>query len=101
MRLFALACVAVPAMLAFAATPARAIAPGKAAVGSEILTRVDGRPSLRRYGHLTGHRYRYRHTHRHHHRGFYRNGYDLMYAVHSYPRGIVATFGYPRDCYCH
>src|ERR1700730_16686371 len=99
MRLFALACVAVPAMLAFAATPARAIAPpGKAAVGSKLLTRIDG-PRLRGYGHLNGHRYR--HAHRHHHRGFYRNGYDLMYAVHSYPRGIVATFGYPRDCYCH
>jgi hypothetical protein len=95
MRLFALACVAVPAMLVIAASPARAIAPpGKAAVGNAILTPVNGRP---RYGHRYGHE----HGHRHHHRGFYRDGYYLMYAVHSYPRGIVATFGYPRDCYCH
>jgi hypothetical protein len=93
MRLSALACVAALAMPAFAASPAHAMAlPGKAAVGREIIARTNGRrlDSGHRYGHRYGH----------HHRGFYRDGYHLMYAVHGYPRGIVATFGYPR-CFCY
>jgi hypothetical protein len=39
----------------------------------------------------------------HHHRyarGFYGNGFALMYYVHNYPRGISATFGAPRPCFC-
>jgi hypothetical protein len=93
MRRLALACVAVLA-IALAASPARAIAPsGKAAVSSKFITPINGR--LVRNGHRWGHRHAYRNHH-----GFYRDGFALMYAVHRYPRGIVATFGYPRDCYC-
>jgi hypothetical protein len=28
------------------------------------------------------------------------NGFALMYYVHDYPRGISATFGAPRPCFC-
>ena len=36
---------------------------------------------------------------RHRHFG-YANGFALMYHVHGYPRGISATFGAPRPCFC-
>jgi hypothetical protein len=35
-----------------------------------------------------------------HHRFGYANGFALMYYVHDYPRGISATFGAPRPCFC-
>jgi len=35
-----------------------------------------------------------------HHRFGYANGFGLMYYVHDYPRGISATFGAPRPCFC-
>jgi hypothetical protein len=33
-------------------------------------------------------------------RCWHRNGFALMYYVHSYPRGISPTFGAPRPCFC-
>jgi hypothetical protein len=65
--------------------------PAKPAVGAEVLTRVNGAAHPLRYHH------RHRHACRHH--GFYANGFSLMYAVHSYPRGVSAKFGAPR-CFC-
>ena len=53
-----------------------------------LLTRVNGH-----CGRGCGH-------HHHHGNGFYRNGFALMYYVHSYPRGISPTFGAPRPCFC-
>ena len=40
------------------------------------------------------------HHHYGHANGFHANGYALMYYVHDYPRGISATFGAPRPCFC-
>jgi len=54
-----------------------------------LLTRVNGHYAWRGcHGRGCGHRYGYA------------NGFALMYYVHNYPRGISATFGAPRPCFC-
>jgi hypothetical protein len=92
MRVFAIVCLGLLASLASAGTPVRAMPrPAKPAAGPHILAPVDGKRVYYR-GHYRSGAYGYA-------RGFYANGFALMYAVHDYPRGISATFGYPR-CFC-
>jgi hypothetical protein len=79
------------AAFASSISPALAIErPAKPAIGAPVLTRVNGVGRSPRYHH-------HRHACRHH--GFVANGFSLMYAVHSYPRGASAKFGAPR-CFC-
>jgi hypothetical protein len=92
MRPILLSFLALAPMLALLGTPAQALErPPMPAVGAELLTHVNGQTRVTRHRHRG---YACRQP-----RGFYRNGFALMYTVHSYPRGVAAKFGSPR-CFC-
>jgi hypothetical protein len=94
-RLIAVAAVAVLATFGVLLSPSSAMQPqARPAVGTPLLQPVNGRAGPR------GHYRAYGHARRAG-AGFVTNGFALMYRVHSYPRGISATFGSPRyDCHC-
>jgi hypothetical protein len=93
MRASAIVSLGLLAALALAATPVLAMPrPAKPAAGPHVLATVNGQRVYYRHHYRSGRGYGYA-------RGFHANGYALMYAVHDFPRGISATFGYPR-CFC-
>jgi len=89
-RPLAVAAAAMLATLPLSAMPAHALELiAKPIAGAPAVMRVNGRAVQR------AHRSRW-----HHHSAYVANGFQMMYVVHRYPRGIVPIFGYPRPCDC-